>query len=107
MEIARLLRADFPRRMEKILGWKFLDKELMTGLPEYRNGPCTLSARLPPSDPELGSQQVDFSSTLAYSSPRSRPCSSLSLFPSLQRSLPSWKSRLLTLHIRPSWRCAP
>ncbi|SCV70908.1 BQ2448_3670 [Microbotryum intermedium] len=24
--------------MEKILGWKFLHKELMTGLPEYRNG---------------------------------------------------------------------
>lgn len=24
--------------MEKILGWKFIGKELMTGLPEYRNG---------------------------------------------------------------------
>lgn len=25
-------------RMEKLLGWSFIGKELMTGLPEYRNG---------------------------------------------------------------------
>ena len=29
--------------MEKILGWKFIGKELMTGLPEYRNGKLDLS----------------------------------------------------------------
>lgn len=32
------------RRMEKILGWKFIGKELMTGLPEYRNGSSSLSS---------------------------------------------------------------
>ena len=25
-------------RMEKLLGWSFVGKEQMTGLPEYRNG---------------------------------------------------------------------
>lgn len=29
-------------RMEKILSWKFIGKESMTGLPEYRNGSSQL-----------------------------------------------------------------
>lgn len=40
-------------RMEKILGWKFIGKEKMTGLPEYRNGKL---AFLTPPSPAAASQ---------------------------------------------------
>jgi len=35
VETDRITRFD---RMEKLLGWSFIGKEKMTGLPEYRNG---------------------------------------------------------------------
>jgi len=36
-------------RMEKLLGWSFIGKEKMTGLPEYRNGASSSPAlHLPP-----------------------------------------------------------
>ena len=37
MSLMRAPRSSL-HRMEKILGWKFIGKDTMTGLPEYRNG---------------------------------------------------------------------
>ena len=46
VETDRITRFD---RMEKLLGWSFIGKEKMTGLPEYRNGASSSPALpLPP-----------------------------------------------------------